>query len=219
MTEISNDTSSLAILDVKENAILFKKTSLMEPFRLFAGYFTPGSDEIPLTPISRESKIPGFDNVMYQSNEYVYENNDTVKEFNYMYFGPKGGKEKSLPLIVAIHGGPHGSYANMFFLEPALLVSLGFAVLQVNYRGSIGMGSDNVEYLQGKVGSVDVLDCYTAVIDSFKKYPWIDADRVGIAGGSHGGFLVTHLSGQYPVSYSFLLNLNNKKEFLNLINF
>lgn len=62
------------------------------------------------------------------------------------------------------------------------------------------MGSKNVEYLQGKVGDVDVRDCVTATNEALKKYPWLNPDQIGIAGGSHGGFLVTHLSGQHPVS-------------------
>lgn len=62
------------------------------------------------------------------------------------------------------------------------------------------MGSKNVEYLQGKVGDVDVKDCMTATREVLRKYPWLNPDKVGITGGSHGGFLVTHLSAQYPVS-------------------
>lgn len=81
----------------------------------------------------------------------------------------------------------------------------GFGIVQVNYRGSTGMGSQTVEYLQGKVGDVDVKDCITATQETLKKYPWLDPKRVGLCGGSHGGFLVTHLSGQAPVSKS-----NNK---------
>lgn len=116
-----------------------------------------------------------------------------------MYFGPKSGADKSHPLVVAIHGGPHGSYSNLFLLESAVLALLGFAILQVNYRGSTGMGADNIEFLQGRVGDVDVKDCVKAVEDALKKYPWLDASRVAISGGSHGGFLVAHLSGQYSV--------------------
>lgn len=77
---------------------------------------------------------------------------------------------------------------------------LGYAVLQINYRGSTGMGSKNVEYLQGKVGDSDVKDCFKAIQDTLNTYEWLDPDRIGLYGGSHGGFLVAHLSAQYPVS-------------------
>lgn len=69
------------------------------------------------------------------------------------------------------------------------------------------MGSANVEYLQGKVGDVDVKDCITATQEAIKKYLWLDPERIGLCGGSHGGFLVTHLSGQAPVSEINIINL------------
>lgn len=72
-------------------------------------------------------------------------------------------------------------------------------MVQVNYRGSTGMGSKNVEYLQGRVGDADVKDCVTATKETLRKYPWLNPEKVGCTGGSHGGFLVTHLSAQYPV--------------------
>lgn len=62
------------------------------------------------------------------------------------------------------------------------------------------MGKNNVEYLQGRVGEVDILDCVTATHDALKKYPWLDPNFIGLSGGSYGGFIVAHLSSQYPVS-------------------
>lgn len=72
-------------------------------------------------------------------------------------------------------------------------------MLKINYRGSIGFGGDNVEYILGKVGESDVLDCVTAINVSLKKYSWLNPKKVCLYGGSHGGFLNAHLSGQHPV--------------------
>ena len=69
------------------------------------------------------------------------------------------------------------------------------------------MGSRNVQYLQGRVGEVDVLDCVTATHDALKKYPWLDPDYIGLSGGSHGGFLVAHLSSQYSVSHGISISV------------
>lgn len=69
----------------------------------------------------------------------------------------------------------------------------------VNYHGSIGVGERSLNSLLGKIGSLDATDVHNAVQDLFVKYPYIDKDNVMLFGGSHGGFLVTLLSGLYPV--------------------
>ena len=87
----------------------------------------------------------------------------------------------------------------------------GYAVLLVNYRGSLGSGEAGVRSLPGRVGVQDVKDCYDALLHVLKSEDFpIDKEKLFLYGGSHGGFLVTHLAGQYPVSatyYQFLLFL------------
>jgi len=88
------------------------------------------------------------------------------------------------------------------------LLLLGFAVLFINYRGSTGLGKDYVESLIGKIGDFDVKDVYNALQSNSL---WSNRKLV-LFGGSHGGFLVTHLSGQYPVStYCFVHYLLNHR--------
>ena len=211
VTDILNDTSSLTILDVKDDIIAFSQTSLLEPSVLSVGRFNPeavNSGNITKSQISTSAAIPGSENLMYEFSEYDYDSNEEIKHFNFIYFGPKSGADKSIPLVVVMHGGPHSNYVNLFSLDYYLLVLSGLAVVQVNYRGSTGMGSKNVEYLQGKVGDVDVKDCVSATKEALRKYPWLNPEKVGIIGGSHGGFLVTHLSGQYPDLYKVVVARN-----------
>jgi acylaminoacyl-peptidase len=70
----------------------------------------------------------------------------------------------------------------------------------VNYRGSIGFGEASVKSLPGHIGDNDVADMQQAVKEALAKLPLLDPDHCVLFGGSHGGFLVTHLSGQFPVS-------------------
>jgi len=81
-------------------------------------------------------------------------------------------------------------------------VVTGFGILMVNYRGSIGAGQENVEFLLGKIGDSDVKDVHLATLEALKQFPFLNPEKMVLFGGSHGGFLVTHLSGQFPVMIS-----------------
>lgn len=85
---------------------------------------------------------------------------------------------------------------------------MGYGVLFVNYRGSLGAGKRNVDSLLGNVGDTDVKDCHDLRGLVLDRYPCLNPDKVGLFGGSHGGFLVTHLAGQYPDSYKAVVARN-----------
>lgn len=198
ITEIEGREGSLNILDVHSDIVVFSHTSLIHHLSLLVTKFDNIDDNTKYASATPLVNHNGLEKIMYELNEYNYDNDEEIKQFNFIYFGPKNGKDKSVPLIVVPHGGPHSNYVNVFSLDYSFFVLAGFAVVLVNYRGSTGMGSATVEYLLGKVGNVDVRDCLTATNEAIKKYPWLDPENIGLCGGSHGGFLVTHLSGQAP---------------------
>ncbi|KAM9856262.1 acylamino-acid-releasing enzyme isoform 2-T2 [Aulostomus maculatus] len=110
-------------------------------------------------------------------------------------------REAKTPLVVFIHGGPHSQFAAEWNCTTAGLAALGFAVLMVNYRGSTGFGQDSILSLLGQIGSQDVKDVQRAVLTALQKDVTLDAKRMAVIGGSHGGFLSCHLVGQYPDFY------------------
>lgn len=99
------------------------------------------------------------------------------------------------PLIVVIHGGPHCVSLSSFSKSSAFLCSLGFSLLIVSYRGSLGFGEEAVQSLPGRVGSQDVNDVLAA-IDHVIGMGLADPSKIAAVGISHGGFLTTHLIGQ-----------------------
>ncbi|XP_058788813.1 acylamino-acid-releasing enzyme-like [Phymastichus coffea] len=202
VTEIENpDGSSLSILDVRKNRVVFTRFSMIQPPQLVVGRFDPTAGNIGdlhLYNCTQPLQIPNAENLMYEHTEFVYKTNEPVKDFNFTYFGVKTAEEQSMPLLVVPHGGPHYSFCNQFNMDHAVFALLGFAILQINFRGSTGMGGDNIEFLSGRIGEVDVLDCVTAVKMALQKYPHIDPKKVTLYGICHGGFLCAHLSGQHP---------------------
>ena len=110
-----------------------------------------------------------------------------------------GPPSRPFPLVVAPHGGPHGVMPTAFVPSYALLATQGYAVLHVNFRGSTGFGSAALESLPGRVGTQDVADVLAATKTALALEPEaLDPARVGVLGGSHGGFLGAHLTAQHP---------------------
>lgn len=99
------------------------------------------------------------------------------------------------PLVVNIHGGPVWAYRNTWSMTYAwvpLLVSLGYAVLNPNPRGSGGRGQQFARRVVGDMGGADTYD-YLSGIDRLVHTGIADAERVGLIGGSYGGFMSSWL--------------------------
>mmetsp|Transcript_4457 Transcript_4457/g.8989 ORF Transcript_4457/g.8989 Transcript_4457/m.8989 type:complete len:715 (+) Transcript_4457:4805-6949(+) len=120
---------------------------------------------------------------------------------------PSYTSDSNTPLIVVPHGGPHSMTHAGYIPSYHMLASMGYAVLHVNYRGSVGFGGAYLDSLPGKVGTVDVADVREATKVAVEKYNLND-ERVGIAGGSHGGFLSGHMVGQFPDVYKVAVMRN-----------
>lgn len=99
------------------------------------------------------------------------------------------------PLIVEVHGGPHTLYANTFFHEMQLLAAKGYGVLYVNPRGSHGYSQEFVDGVRGNYGDGDYEDIMAGVDYALQNYAWIDESRLGITGGSYGGFMTNWVVG------------------------
>lgn len=95
------------------------------------------------------------------------------------------------PLVVNVHGGPVWSYRNLWSLGGSysrLLVSRGYAVLHPNPRGSSGRGQAFAEAVFGDPGGADMHDLLSG-IDALVTRGTVDPDRVGVTGGSYGGYM------------------------------
>lgn len=94
------------------------------------------------------------------------------------------------PTILEVHGGPMSMYACNFFYEFQWLAAQGYAVIYSNPRGSQGYGHDFCRSIRADWGDKDYRDVMAAVDTAIAKFDFVDADRLGIAGGSYGGFMV-----------------------------
>ena len=95
------------------------------------------------------------------------------------------------PALLSIHGGPHSYYGNGFFDEFQVYAGAGYVVIYANPRGSQGYGETFAQAVVGDWGGSDYADVMAVLDEALKRYPFIDPDRLGVLGGSYGGFLTS----------------------------
>ncbi|MCL5946503.1 MAG: prolyl oligopeptidase family serine peptidase [Chloroflexi bacterium] len=204
----TGDGQALVIVDLASGAI--RKVST--PFTAFAPWLAAYRGRIvcivshaqaapavvlidPLTGVHevlhRSSTLELSPSVLARPEHMTYEapGGETVHAFYYpptngAYRGPDGAAP---PLRVVCHGGPTSATTTALNLGNQLWTSRGYAVLDVNYRGSSGYGRSYREALYGTWGKADVDDC-CAGADALAQTGRVDASRLIIAGGSAGGF-------------------------------
>jgi dipeptidyl aminopeptidase/acylaminoacyl peptidase len=93
------------------------------------------------------------------------------------------------PMILVIHGGPEGMFGVDWYHEFHVYSGKGYAVFFCNPRGSTGYGE---KFERGEInnwGGMDYQDIMAGVDAALKQYPWVDATKLGVTGGSYGGYM------------------------------
>lgn len=124
-----------------------------------------------------------------------------------LLFRPKAASSSSpVPALVWVHGGPGGQSRKGYSPTIQHLVNQGYAVLAVNNRGSSGYGKTFHHMDDRKHGDVDLKDCVRAR-EYLSSLDWIDPSRIGIIGGSYGGYMVAAALAFEPDAFDVGINI------------
>jgi dipeptidyl aminopeptidase/acylaminoacyl peptidase len=113
---------------------------------------------------------------------------------------PANAPAGKLPTILYIHGGPNGQDDHSFDPTREILAANGYAVLQINYRGSSGRGTKFQKAIYADWGNLEVVDLLAGV-DGVIKSGVADPDRLGICGWSYGGILTDYTIATDPLRF------------------
>jgi dipeptidyl aminopeptidase/acylaminoacyl peptidase len=103
--------------------------------------------------------------------------------------------DKKYPMILVIHGGPEGMFGVDWYHEFQVYSGKGWAVFFCNPRGSTGYGEKFERGENNNWGVMDYKDVMAGVDAVLKEYPWVDAAKLGVTGGSYGGYLTNWIVG------------------------
>ena len=121
-------------------------------------------------------------------------------KFNAYVFIPKGiDVNKKYPLIVLVHGGVHGNFGTYHTHIVRELMAQGYVVVAPEYRGSSGYGETFWKAID--YGGLEVQDSEASRAYMVENYDFVDKDRVGVIGWSHGGLISLMSVFQYPEHY------------------
>jgi dipeptidyl aminopeptidase/acylaminoacyl peptidase len=103
-------------------------------------------------------------------------------------------ENKKYPGVLDIHGGPKSVYGEVFFHEMQYWTNEGYVVFYCNPRGSDGRGNEFAD-IRGKYGTIDYNDLMKFTDYILENYPFVDEDKLGVTGGSYGGFMTNWIIG------------------------
>lgn len=125
--------------------------------------------------------------------------NNPWKFWNYVFLPKNLDLNKKYPLIVFPHGGVHGDFTTYYTHIVKELIYQGYIVAAPEYRGSTGYGKAHYERID--YGGLEIEDVYSAGNYMVENYKFIDAERIGIIGWSHGGLISLMNIFEYPDDY------------------
>jgi len=184
-------------MDRKRGRIAFASSDPTTPGDLFVLDAT-GGKERRLTDLNASLRR---DVELAAPEEFVYKGADgwdiqgwIMRPGSHPGAPPQAREGEKPPAILEIHGGPAAMYGWSFFFEFQLLAAHGYAVVFTNPRGSTGYGREFSNAVRNDWGGKDFQDIM-AGLDTAVLKGWVDPDRLGVAGGSYGGYMTNWVIG------------------------
>lgn len=194
-TAITNGPITVAEFDAADGTIATTRTSIRRPAELFVG-------ERRMTDVAAtlaERTLPW--------ERFAVPTTDGTDEIDCWIMRPTGfDPAATYPVLLNVHGGPFAQYGEYFFDEAQMQAAAGFVVVLGNPRGGSGRHTEWGQAILGPKhpvapgsgwGGLDVDDVLAIIDGALERYPFCDRDRVGVLGGSYGGFMTTWLAGNH----------------------
>jgi dipeptidyl aminopeptidase/acylaminoacyl peptidase len=176
----------------RDGAYLFAHQDSTHAANLYL--LTPGGVLSQITHVESGARasvvVPGSQLITYKSFD-----GRMISAYLWVPFGLK--RDGTAPAVVMPHGGPTGQTVDSFNARAVLLVSRGYVVIAPNVRGSTGYGKEFEKANYKDLGGGDLKD-EIAGVDFLKATGYVDAKKVGIFGGSYGGFMTLMAIGKRP---------------------
>jgi len=176
--------------DREQNHLAYFYGKINDPVQIFVRQLKNGKER-QITQLNRKL-LDGID--LGQVEEVWFKGPDKNDLQGWILKPPGFDPAKKYPSIMEIHGGPLTQYGKFFMHEFYYLAAHDYAVYFTNPRGGRGYGEEHAKAIYGDWGKVDYGDLM-AWADYMEKQPYIDPKRMGVTGGSYGGYMTVWIIG------------------------
>ena len=184
---------SIGVFDLRDGTLVYTASTHTRPHELFA------AEGDRLTSVADEFVA---DRELCDAERFTAVSADGTEVDAWLMRPPGLDETHRCPALLTIHGGPFTQYGTGFFDEFQVYAGAGYAVLFANPRGGSGYSEAWGRAIRGPVddigpgwGSVDYEDLMAVVDTALERYPFLDPDRLGVLGGSYGGFMTSWIVG------------------------
>ncbi len=195
---------SVAEFDAVGDQVLFTRARLDSPAQLFLTDLS-GSPERKLS-VNNDEAIAKTAWGEFEQFRFPGWNNETVHGYIMKPANYVAGKK--YPIAFLIHGGPQGSFGNgwSYRWNPQTYAGLGFAVVMIDFHGSVGYGQAFTDSISQHWGDRPLEDLQKGYAHALAKYSFLDKDRACALGASYGGYMVNWIAGNWPQPWKCLVN-------------
>ena len=145
-------------------------------------------------------------NDLVESTIVRFKSFDTLEIPGVLYKPKQANRNNKVPALVWVHGGPGGQSRTGYRAMQQHLVNHGYAIFAVNNRGSSGYGKTFFHLDDKKHGTDDLQDIVYGK-KHLQSLEWVDADKIGIIGGSYGGFMTAAALAFEPEEFKVGINI------------
>ena len=184
---------STGLYDLQGGRLVYTASTSTRPHELFAG------DGTRITSVC-DDFVAGRG--LGDTERFTAVSADGTEVDAWLVRPPGFDPERRYPVLLTIHGGPFTQYDNGFFDEFQVYAGAGYCVLYSNPRGGSGHSEEWGRAIRGPGdgagpgwGTVDYEDLMGVVDTALERFPFLDADRLGVLGGSYGGYMTSWIVG------------------------
>lgn len=164
--------------------------AVTEPIEIHQAHFPAGEIRLDAANVNLFKEIGSVEVTAFE-----YRSQDDWRAQGWVMKPLNFEEGKQYPVILDIHGGPHAMYGFGYFHEMQWFVAQGYAVVYVNPRGSMGYGQEFVHGVSHHYGEGDAADVLNGLEAAIRQFDFLDGRKVGVTGGSYGGFMTNWLVG------------------------